>query len=266
MITSLSNDKIKFIRKLKDKKMRENSGLFFAEGVRVVGEALEEGWHFEQFIFSRELFRDQYSFDLLKIAEEKNIPLLEVDGKVFKSLSTKEGPKGIGAVLQQQWMDLNLMLQTPGTYIGLDRIQDTGNLGTIMRTADATGVKGIILVGDCTDPYQVSTVKASMGALFSLKLARCDFDQFVNTIRKNKIFVAGTSDRGAVHYQMVQYPKTMVLLMGSEREGLPEPLFDLCDQLVYIPMVGKSDSLNLAVATGVCLYEILNQKQKGEGI
>ena len=262
MITSLSNTRIKYIRKLKDKKFREASGVFFAEGVRVVGEAFEEGWEFEQAVICESLFRDDYSRSLVEAFEEINIDMLRVDEKVFKSLTTKEGPKGIGAVIKQRWCDVDLMTHEAGLFIALDRVQDHGNLGTIMRKADAVGVKGIYLLDHSTDPYDTKTIKASMGAIFNLSLVRCDSQKFMNIVKSNAIFTAGTSDKGAKDYQEVSYPEKMVLLMGSEREGLSEFLMANCDALIRIPMQGKSDSLNLAVATAVSLYEIFNQNRK----
>lgn len=266
MITSLSNSKIKTIRKLKDRKTRDSSGLFFVEGVRIVGEALEENWQIDQAVIAPELIRDGYSQELVQQLYSNEIDILEVSPQVFQSLSVKEGPKGIAAVIQQKWADSNLLIQKPGLYVALDRIQDHGNLGTIMRTADAVGVNGIYLLDECTDPFDIATIRASMGAIFNMPVIKMASQGFVKLVLENEVFLAGTSDRGAVDYQTLTYPKKMVLLMGSEREGLPDYLMGACSALVYLPMIGKSDSLNLAIATGVSLYEIYNQFRKKEGL
>ncbi|MAT42851.1 MAG: rRNA methyltransferase [Anaerolineaceae bacterium] len=266
MITSLSNSKIKTIRKLKDRKARESAGLFFVEGVRIVGEALEENWQINQAIIAPELIRDGYSQELVQKLYSNDVDILEVSSQVFQSLSLKEGPKGIAAVIQQKWADPNLLLQKPGLFVALDRIQDHGNLGTIMRTADAVGVNGIYLLDESTDPFDIATIRASMGAIFNMPVIRMTSQKFVKLVQDNDIFLVGTSDRGAVDYQTINYPQKMVLLMGSEREGLTDSLMDACSALVYLPMIGKSDSLNLAIATGVSLYEIYNQFRKKEGL
>ncbi len=264
MITSLSNAKIKNIRKLKDRKTRENAGLFFVEGVRIVGEAIEQNWNIDQVIIAPELIRDGYSQELVQHIISRGIDYLEVTPQVFQSLSVKEGPKGIAAVIRQKWANLDLMIQQPGLYVALDRVQDHGNLGTIMRTADAVGVKGIYLLDESTDPFDIATIRASMGAIFNMPVVRTSADEFVELVHTHDIFIAGTSDRGAVDYQSVTYPKKMVLLMGSEREGLSDFLMKACSELIFLPMIGKSDSLNLAIAAAVSLYEIYNQFRKKE--
>ena len=141
----------------------------------------------------------------------------------------------------------------------MDAVSDPGNLGTIMRTAEAVGSRGIILLGHSTDPYDPTAVKASMGAIFSLELAQSDWDSFLFWEKKNQLTIVGTSDSAKTDYQKVEYRRPMILLMGSERHGLPDEKQSACDHVVFIPMEGRTDSLNLAVATGVMLYEIYNQ-------
>ncbi len=139
--------------------------------------------------------------------------------------------------------------------------RDPGNLGTIMRTADSVGARGIILLGHSTDPYDPAAVKASMGAIFSLALASASWEDFSTWQKQQKAQLVGTSDHGATDYQQIQYKRPMILLMGSERHGLPDEMMAACDHLARIPMAGRSDSLNLAVATAVMLYEIYNQSR-----
>ena len=146
----------------------------------------------------------------------------------------------------------------------LDAVADPGNLGTIMRTADAVGCRGIILLGHSTDPYDPTAVKASMGALFSLELFQSDWQPFAQWQRDHRITLVGTSDHAETDYQAIKYRRPLVLLMGSERHGLSSEMMTACDHLVQIPMVGRSDSLNLAVASAVMLYEIFNQNRKLE--
>jgi TrmH family RNA methyltransferase len=131
-----------------------------------------------------------------------------------------------------------------------------------MRTADGVGAKGIILLGNTTDPYDPTAVKASMGAIFSLKLVHPNWHEMQSWVKAQKLMLVGTSDHGATDYQQIRYKRPLVLMMGSERHGLPDDMIAACDHLARIPMTGRSDSLNLAIATAVMLYEIHNQFRK----
>ena len=262
MITSSSNPKIKFTRKLRNKKIRDANNLFYIEGPRIISEALSANWKFKQVFFSKPLINDGFGTDLLEKLNKMNIECLEVDKDVFEYFSIKDGPKGLAAILCQKTSELSELNNQSGLWVGLDRTQDPGNLGSILRTLDSVGGTGLILIDQCTDPFDISAIRASMGAIFSQKIIKTNSETFINYIKENHIQVIGTSDRATQDYQEVNYSTNMVLLMGSEREGLSEPLFSVCDKLVRIPTVGKSDSLNLAIATSICLYEVFNQNRK----
>lgn len=262
MITSLSNPKIKFLRKLRNKKYRDESQLFYIEGPRIVSEAFNEGWKFSQVIYNKEMISDNFTRELLNRLLDSDIDCYEVEKHIFESISIKDGPKGIAAILHQRSFNLDEISKNAGIWVGLDRIQDPGNLGSILRTIDAIGGKGIILIDHCTDPYDISSVRGSMGSIFSLKIIKSDSNTFLKFVTKNNLILIGTSDKAKIDYQSVNYDKETILLMGSEREGLSTPLTYACDKLVSIPMVGKNDSLNVAIATSVCLYEIFNQNRK----
>ena len=148
------------------------------------------------------------------------------------------------------------------TWVALDSVADPGNLGTILRTHDAVGGQGVILLDQSTDPYDPSAMRASMGALFTQTLVKASFHEFADWKRQQASHVVGTSDKASTDYHAYQYPPSLVLLMGSERQGLQQQHLALCDEVVSIPMLGKSDSLNLAVAAAVVLYEILNQRRE----
>jgi TrmH family RNA methyltransferase len=141
--------------------------------------------------------------------------------------------------------------------VALDRVRDPGNLGTIIRTIDAAGAKGVILVGDCTDPFSLETVRATMGSIFSVPVAKASVEAFLGWRRGFPGLVAGTHLKGAVDYRSVDFTgRPALLLMGNEQQGLPDDLAAACDRLLRIPQAGRADSLNLAVATGVMLFEI----------
>ena len=263
MITSTQNEKIKNIRKLRGRKERDQSGLFYAEGIRIVTEAVQLGINFETIIFSPELLTSTLGRQIIDNADDRCITVLEVDKKVFKSISSKESPQGIAAVIHQQWQHLDTInSKDSDLWVAIDSVQDPGNLGTVIRTNEAVGGRGLILLDHSTDPYSPTSIRASMGAIFSQELVRTTGEAFREWKQRENIAVFGTSGYSDQIFNEIYYPDKVVLLMGSEREGLHPQFFELCDEIVKIPMVGRSDSLNLAVATGVVLYEIYSQRAK----
>lgn len=263
MITSFSNPKIKAIRKLKEKKARQETGLYFIEGLRTVGEAIQTGAPIETLLIAPQLLISTFGQSLLAHPAVQAIETITVSSEVFERIAHKDGPQGIGAVVRQRWHALDaLTVSSAAVWVALDRIADPGNLGTIMRTADATGCQGIILLGACADPHDPTAVKASMGSIFSLKLVASDWESLLNWRAGNPVALIGTSDKACTDYQGISYPRPLALLMGSERHGLPAEAIAACDALVRIPMQGRADSLNLSVATGIVLYEIYNQSKK----
>ncbi|MBA4383359.1 MAG: RNA methyltransferase [Anaerolinea sp.] len=263
MITSTANPQIKLIRKLRDRKYRVESGLFFLEGIRIVIEALEAGQWITQLIVARDLLGSAKAVEVVEEAECKSVPILEVSKEVFESISGKDGPQGLAAVAQQKWTELDeTTCPTNGIWIALYQVADPGNLGTILRTLDGMGGAGVILLDHCTDPYDPSAIRASMGAVFTKQIIKGTTQGFIRWVKKNKLQVTGTSDAAATDYRKYHFPTNGILLMGSEREGLPEPLAAICEDVVSIPMLGNADSLNLAVASSIVLYEIAWQHQQ----
>ncbi|GAB4553937.1 MAG: RNA methyltransferase [Anaerolineae bacterium] len=263
IIRSLNNPTLKAARALKHRKAREESGLFWVEGIRAVGEAIEFAAPIAHLIVAPDLLISDFARRLVAQALEQRLSVLEVTPEVFHSLANKEHPQGIGAVIRQTWHTLHkLPVDTRHwCYVALDSPQDPGNIGTILRTCDAVGASGIILLGPSADPYDPSAVRASMGTLFSMKLVRASFVEFWNWCRAKHIAVIGTSDKAGLDYTEARYAAPLVLLMGSEREGLSADNQARCDVMVRLPMHGRADSLNLAVATGVMLYELLRHRR-----
>jgi len=262
IITSFSNQKVKFIRKLEQKKYRQESGLFFIEGLRTVGEAVQTGASIDSFVVAPELLESEFGRSLLEHPSAKHIDRIGVSAEIYKKIAHKEGPQGIGAIVHQVWQPLETLHVNAGDcWVALDSVSDPGNLGTIMRTADAVGSRGIILIGHATDPYDPTAVKASMGAVFSLDLVQSDWSALKSWQTTHQLMMVGTSDSAQKDYQAIRYRRPLVLLMGSERHGLSAEMQGACSEMGRIPMEGRSDSLNLAVATGVMLYEIYNQSR-----
>jgi RNA methyltransferase, TrmH family len=266
MITSPANPTIKQIRALRQRKAREETNQCFIEGIRLVGEAIQSGAVIEQLIVAPDLLTSTFAQELVAEQARMGTSYLEVSAAVFESLSAKDGPQGIAAVVGQRWHSLATLPPPNGIgYIALDAIADPGNLGTIIRTADAVGSSGVILLGNTTDPYDPAALRGSMGALFAQPLARSSFAELQTWARQQGLMLIGTSDRGPTHFQQAHYNLPAVLLMGSEREGLTVEQQEACDLVVHIPMHGRSDSLNLAVATGVMAYELLRQRGQNHG-
>lgn len=266
MITSTANPTIKLIRKLHEKKERLQTGLFYIEGLRIVIEALQQGAEVECLVVAPDLLTSEFGWQKVEEENRRGIQVLQASQAVFTSLASKQNPQGIAAVVRQRWQDASsLRLASQDLWVALDSVADPGNLGTILRTNDAVGGKGVILLDNSTDPYDLTTIRASMGAIFSQGLVKTTFEQFLQWKQDHDYALIGTSDRASADYCQASYPLPMILLMGSERLGLSEEHMRACDQLVSIPMVGRSDSLNLAVAAGVMLYEIFNQQRERSG-
>jgi TrmH family RNA methyltransferase len=261
MITSPSNQRIKMLRKLQIRKNREENGSYYLEGPRQILEALNLGAPVDYVVICPELLSNPEG--ILERLHKNLAPdqILMVSEDTFKGFSTKDGPKGLAAVVRQVWVVLTDIQEGECHWIALSSVANPGNLGTIIRTCDAVGADGVILLDQSTDPYDPTALRASMGAHFSIQLVKTSFNQLADWKRANHITMVGTSDRAELDYHQAHYPQKYILLMGSEREGLSSEQMKQCDLMVRIPMRGQADSLNLAVATSIILYEMYNQKR-----
>jgi RNA methyltransferase, TrmH family len=263
-ISSTANPRIKEIHKLLNRKDRAESGLAYIEGLRIVIQAIQDGWDIQTLVYCPSLLVSPAGKQAVDgfLASGQN-RCIEVSETVFRYLSGKDGPQGLAAVIRQKWSSLaEIDLNASKTIIALDEIADPGNLGTIIRTADACGVTSIILLDNCTDPYDPSSIRASMGALFNMAMIKCTLEDFIVWKNASSIQAYGAAGGTENDYHFTRYVHPMVLLMGSERHGLSDRHLEICDKVVSIPMIGKSDSLNLAMAAGIILYEILNHQRE----
>jgi len=266
LITSTANPKIKLARKLRERKERQESGLAYIEGLRIVIEAAQHGAAIQTLLLAPHLLSSEKGRSIAEDLLNRGAEVLEVSDEVFKSLALKDDPQGIAAIVSQSWQRLDeVHLQTGEVWVALEAVADPGNLGTILRTCDGVGAKGVILLDNSTDPYDPTAMRASMGALFTQKLVKSSFETFSTWKTAQKIPLVGTSGAAKNDYHSFQYPGLFILFMGNERHGLSEKAMTLCDQVVRIPMHGQSDSLNLAVATAVVLYEIYNHQRDAIG-
>ncbi len=264
IITSAANERVKAIRKLQERKARQESGLFYVEGLRLVGEASQSGAPIDTMIYAPDLLSSDFGRQVLVEQEAAGVEILEVGADLFRRMAMKDNPQGIAAVVRQKWVSLSAVKPQAGqSWVALDSVADPGNLGTILRTHDAVGGVGVILLDQSTDPYDPSSVRASMGALFAQQLVKCSLAEFTEWKAQTGVALIGTSGAAEQDYHAYRYPSPLVVLMGSERQGLLPEHLALCDEVVSIPMrAGGSDSLNLAVAAAVVLYEIHNQRRE----
>lgn len=261
LITSTANTRIKKIRALRMRKERDESGLAFVEGIRAVVEAIEVEAPIDVLLICPALLRSQIGWDAVAMARSRDVEVIETDEAVFRTLSKREGPQGIAAVVRQEWERLDRVAPEDGdTWVVLEEAADAGNIGTVIRTCDATGAQGVILLNNTADPYDPVAMRASTGAVFTRRLVRATFADLLAWSKEHGVTIAGTAGDASADYRAADYGRRTALLMGSERAGLPAEHQAACDRVVSIPMMGRADSLNLAVATALVLYEILHQR------
>ncbi|MGO4134709.1 TrmH family RNA methyltransferase [Rhizobium brockwellii] len=256
-VTSLANPIIKDIKALTNKKSREESGTFLAEGLKLVIDAIELGWAIRTLVYAKAAKGKPLVEQMAAKTVASGGLVLEVSEKVIASITRRDNPQMVVGIFEQRWAPLKGIRPSDGeTWVALDRVRDPGNLGTIIRTADAAGASGIILLGETTDPFSLETVRATMGSVFAVPVARATPEEFIAWRKSAGVSLVATHLAGAVDYRTIDYrKKPVVLLMGNEQSGLPEQLAREADALARIPQQGRADSLNLAVATAVMLFE-----------
>uniref|UniRef100_UPI003BA9C1A7 TrmH family RNA methyltransferase n=1 Tax=Stappia sp. TaxID=1870903 RepID=UPI003BA9C1A7 len=262
-VTSFSNPLVKDIKALvAQRKHRQKTGRFVAEGLKLAADALEAGWTVDMLVMGPEARESEAAREVAARARARGATILEVTTAVLAAMTRRDNPQMVVGVYEQRTQSdrvLSEALSAAGAqdvWIALDHVRDPGNLGTIIRTADAVGAKGVILVGETTDPFSVETVRATMGSLFHVPLARMTRAAFRDRAASWPGTLVGTHLKGSTDYRKIAYRGPVMLLMGNEQAGLPDDMAEACNAIARIPQVGQADSLNLAVATAVMLYEI----------
>src|SRR4051794_37784646 len=259
-VTAFSNSTVKLLRSLRDKKARRAEGLFLAEGLRIIAEARGSGRLPEIIAFSAEGAKHPLAAEIIAEAEASGADAIETTPEILSRMSGKDNPQMLLGAYRQPETSLDRIDRSKADlWIVAQALRDPGNLGTILRTGDAVGAGGLILIDDCVDPFSVEAVRASMGALFTQRIAAASWDEFVRWLRAGPGQLIGTSLRTETDYQEPRYRKPTFILVGNEAQGLPADYEQECDLLVRMPMLGKADSLNAAIATAVMAYEVINQ-------
>ena len=254
-VTSLTNATVKAVRGLHLRKAREESGLFLAEGLKIVAEAVELGHAPQVLLYGPDAREHPLLQRAADAAETAGGEVLEVTRDILEKVSRRDNPQTVVGVFPQRFTALEAI--RPGdapVWVALQQVRDPGNLGTVVRTADAAGCGGVILVGDCCDPYSVEAVRATMGSVFAVRLAKASNAEFLAWRQGWPGLVVGTLLSATVDYREADYRRPTLILMGSEQAGLRQLGRQACDVAVKIPMRGRADSLNLAVATGIMIY------------
>ncbi len=254
-ITSRANPKIKLIRALARRKERAESGLLVIEGLAHIGAALEAGTPLEFLLAATPLPDSGYAQIILALAEERGIELLTTEPDILADLAGKDNPQGLLAVARWQATPLsNISAATHPWLAAAVAPQDPGNVGTLLRTLDAVGASGLLLLDASVDPAHPTAVRAALGSLFWLPVVQTDYATFAVWAASQGYQLTGSSARAATDYRHAAYRKPAILLLGSERAGLTPEQSAACQQLVRLPMAGRATSLNLSVAAGVLLY------------
>lgn len=260
-ITSSANPLVKTLRSLDRKKTRSETGLFLAEGARIVEQGLSAGWEIDSLVVSASSAERPFVLKLIDRAVESGGRVVQVPDRLAGQIARKDNPQAVIGAFRQRHRDLtSLDANQDDLWIGLYEIRDPGNLGTILRTADCAGISGVILINQCCDPFSVEAVRASMGSVFDIPFATGDFTGFETWRRAGQLASVAASVNGTVRHTEAEMKQGTVIVMGNEQAGLPAEIETACDTLCLIPMRGGADSLNLAQATAIMTYEAWRQR------
>ena len=258
LISSAANPLVKRIRLLANRKHRREQGAFVVEGIQPVWRAVAAGWQIEALVVDPELRPDSAAAAMVEEQEALGVRVARLSHELFQRLTSREGQAGLAAIVRSRQPVLAELSPDPDSvFVALHRIGNPGNLGTIIRTADAVGAAGVILIGDTTDPYAPTAVKASMGSLFAINVVHVPApESFLTWAGENGIEILAASGQAGVAHWSASYRPPLAVLLGSEGEGLPASLLASADRQIKIPMTGTAESLNVAAAAAVLLYEV----------
>jgi TrmH family RNA methyltransferase len=252
VVTSLTNPAVKAARALHLRKARAESGLFLAEGLKIVADAVATGRPPRLILHAAEAA----DHPLLQAAAGAARETVQVTPAILAKVSRRDNPQTVLGVFEQVFTPLeDIDPAASACFVVLEAVRDPGNLGTIVRTADAAGTGAVILVGECCDPFSVEAVRATMGSIFAVPIARASVEAFLAWRAAWPGSVVGAHLAAATDFRAAAWRAPSLVVMGNEQAGLTPAMAAACDQTVKIPMRGRADSLNLAVATGLMIYQ-----------
>jgi RNA methyltransferase, TrmH family len=261
-ITGFSNPTVKYLRALRDKKHRKRAGQFLVEGLRLLEDARSSGRVPQLLVMAEGNDRARTGHDLLarlvRQVEEGGGDVLTTTPDILAKITGKDNPQGVAGVFDEWDTSISQLDRSAAPiWLAAQALRDPGNLGTMLRTCDAVGAGGLILIDDCADPFSAEAVRASMGAVFTVAVAQAPWEEFITWLRAGPGQLVAASLRDAVPYRGAAYQAPCFVLVGNESQGLPEAYEAACDLRVTMPMKGRADSLNAAVAGAVLAYEVL---------
>ena len=263
-ISSVANKLIKEIASLKQRKYRDRQGLFLAEGVRLVEECANAGWPVKMCIYTEDVARRERAQAVIERLSAADCRMVVVSEDIYNKISDTEQPQGIMVILKKRQFSIEQMLLSTDKLpllVVLDGIQDPGNVGTIIRTADAAGSAGVIALKGSADIYAGKTVRATMGSLFHLPVMEglSAVGLLQNLKQANIKLLATCLQQSDVYYQ-ANFNCPVAIILGNEGQGISPELINAADACLNIPLIGHAESLNVSVAAGVILYEAVRQR------
>jgi RNA methyltransferase, TrmH family len=257
-ITGFSNPLVKSLRALRDKKHRKREGRFLAEGLRLLTDARQAGILPEVLVMAKAREVHPLLADLEQAVAGAGGDIVEMDEALLAKVTGKENPQAVaGVFIEFDTALAGIARDAAPIWLVAQAMRDPGNLGTMLRTGDAIGAGGLILIDDCADPFSVEAVRASMGAVFTQRIAKARWEDFLPWLRGGQGQLVAASLRDATGYRGAPYRAPCFLMVGNESQGLPREYEDACDLRVTMPMLGRADSLNAAMAGAVLGYEAL---------
>jgi RNA methyltransferase, TrmH family len=262
-VNSLRDPRFLNLRSLQTHQGRSRTKLYIIEGIRHLARAVEHCAPIDSVFLDPSALSNPFGQKLAQRLRQQGVPGIRLSRELYRSLTLASEPQGIGAVLRQKWSPLeHVRAPRNSHWLAVESIESPGNLGTIIRTAEAAGVSGVFILDPNCDPYDPATIRATMGSLFSQKLVRCTVQEFNRWAKSNGVSVVASSPSGLMDYKALAYRFPTALVVGSEKQGLSDQLLETANFVVRIPMRGGCDSLNAAVATGVLLFEITAQRSQ----
>jgi TrmH family RNA methyltransferase len=251
------------LRSLQTHQGRSRTKLFIIEGIRHLARAVEHSAPIESVFLDPSVLSNPFGQKLARRLRQQGVPGIRLSRELYCSLTLASEPQGIGAILKQSWLPLESLQTTRNSlWLAVESIESPGNLGTIIRTAEAAGVSGVFILNPNCDPHDPATIRATMGSIFSQKLIRCCAPEFKCWAKSNGVSTVASSPSGLMDYKALAYRFPVALIVGSEKHGLSDQLLEAANFVVRIPMRGDCDSLNAAIAAGVLLFEISGQRKE----
>jgi len=259
-ITSTSNSLYKEVKSLNQKKFREEKGEYLIEGIRFIDEAIKENAPIKSFFISEKVSKVKGGDELLKRILATNIPLYEISEHLLEGICDTENSQGVVAIIPIKKYDIEKVLSNAKKLLILETIQDPGNMGTIIRTADAAGFDGVIALKGCVDIYNSKVLRSTMGSIFHIPVVtQVEMAEAIEQIKRNNLKAFAAHLNGKKSIYEANMSNGGVILIGNEANGLSDELTSYADELVKIPMPGKAESLNASIASALFMYEMVRQ-------